>query len=150
MPSFDKRSLANLAKLHPKLQEIFKAAIKECSFEFLITDSQRGKIAQELAYRRGNSKVRFGQSAHNWQPSIAADIYPAPFATKLTKAESDRFVVLQLKVVKPIADRLGIPIRQGIDFNRNGILTDDNWDDLPHVELHPWREWAKKAKPFEG
>jgi len=37
-----------------------------------------------------------------------------------------------------------------MDWNMNGVITDEHFIDYPHVELHPWREWAKKSKPFEG
>lgn len=142
---FDNRSKRNLEKLHPLLQQIFNEAIN--IYPFIITDSQRGKVEQEIAFRKGNSKVRFGDSAHNWKPSIAADIWPSPF--NINEPVSS-FVKLQLSVILPIAHKLKIPIRQGIDFNRNGVLTDDRWDDLPHIELYPWREWASKCKPFYG
>jgi hypothetical protein len=46
--------------------------------------------------------------------------------------------------------KLGIKIRQGVDWNRNGNLTDDSWDDLPHVELHKWRDYAKNCELYRG
>jgi peptidoglycan L-alanyl-D-glutamate endopeptidase CwlK len=27
--------------------------------------------------------------------------------------------------------------------------TNDAWD-MPHFEMHPWRDWAKQSKLFEG
>ena len=145
MHTFSEASLDRLERAHPLLQKLMNAAILE--FDFLIADSQRGRKAQELAVKGGFSKVHFGNSAHNWSPALALDLYPAPFDPKTPVA---RFVDLQIKVIKPLAAKLGVPIRLGIDWNMNGDLTDDKWDDLPHIELHPWREFAKKAKPFEG
>ena len=49
MPRFSNRSLATRAKLHPHLQAIVDAAIKQ--FDFVILDATRGRIAQELAFR---------------------------------------------------------------------------------------------------
>jgi peptidoglycan L-alanyl-D-glutamate endopeptidase CwlK len=41
-----------------------------------------------------------------------------------------------------------IPLRWGGDWNFNGKTA--GLVDLPHYELHPWREWAKKSKLFGG
>lgn len=140
----DKRSLANLATLRPELQRLYTEVDKR--FKIVLTDGRRGRIAQTRAYNIGNSKVQFGKSAHNYTPSIAADAYPAPFNQK---EKVSRMIELY-KVIKQVALEMNIPIRQGADFNRDGDLTNDPWDDLPHTELHPWREWAKKSKLFEG
>lgn len=148
MNEFDAGSKARLAKAHPLLQKLMNEAIKKASFTIL--DSQRGRKAQEEAYRKGYSKVRFGSSAHNWNPAIALDLAPLPLSWENSAKNLDRWRVLQIDVIKPLAASLGIPIRQGIDWNRNGNLTDDGWDDLPHIELYPWREWAKKSTLFLG
>lgn len=142
MSTFDVGSRARLARAHPLLQKLMNAAIMK--YNFTIGDSQRGRVAQEKAFREGHSKVHFGSSAHNWSPAVALDIMPLPLSWSETKQNLDRWRVLQIEIIKPLAKELGIPIRQGIDWNMNGNLTDDRWDDLPHVELHPWRNWAKK------
>ena len=145
MPTFSAPDLERLKRLHPELQRLFLEAIKQTAFT--IRDTNRGRADQEKAFKGGFSKVHFGDSAHNWSPSVAADIYPLPIDFKNLAA----FKHLQIDVLKPLAAKLGIPIRQGIDWNGNGNLTDDKWDDLPHVELNPWREWAAKdCKPYEG
>ncbi len=143
MPKFSAASKKRLEGAHPLLQKLMNEAIKEA--DFVILDSQRGRADQEKAVKGGFSKVHYGDSAHNWNPSVALDIAPYP----INWNDAKRFTDLQIKVIKPIADRLGIPIRQGVDFNRNGNLTDDKWDDLPHIELHPWREFAKESEPFD-
>jgi peptidoglycan LD-endopeptidase CwlK len=140
----DKRSLANLATLRPELQKLYTEVDKRISI--VLTDGRRGRIAQTQAFRSGHSKVKFGDSAHNWTPSIACDAYPAPFDPKVSEAKMTKLA----KVIKQVADELKIPIRQGIDFDRDGNWKNDRWRDLPHTELFPWREWAKKSKLFEG
>lgn len=76
--------------------------------------------------------------------SLAADIYPLP----VDFGNIPAFTHLQIGILKPLAAKLNIPIRQGIDWNGNGILSDDKWDDLSHVELNPWREFAKHTKLY--
>ena len=144
MAEFDAGSKARLAMAHPLLQKLMNAAIQQSAF--VILDSQRGRAAQELAFKQKRTKVHFGSSAHNWSPSIALDIAPLPINWKNIKP----FMVLQMEIIGPLAKELGIPIRQGCDWNMDGKTTDEKFVDLPHVELHPWRSFAAKSKPFEG
>ena len=142
--SLDKNSAARLAKAHPLLQKLFNAVASKTPI--MILDSQRGRAAQELAFRQGHTKVHFGNSAHNWSPSVALDVVPLPLNWKDTAAFRNMIV----NFVVPIAKEMNIPIRVGADFNMDGKYGNDNFVDWPHVELHPWREFAKHSKPFEG
>lgn len=140
----DKRSLANLAVMRPELQKMYKEVDKR--FPIVLTDGRRGRIAQTKAFKSGHSKVRFGNSAHNYTPALAGDAYPFPFNPN----EKPQKMYALYEVVKQVAKELKIPIRQGADFNMDGNLKDDSFVDLPHTELHPWREWAKKSELYEG
>jgi len=143
MPVFSKASKAALKDCAPQLQLIANEAIKEIDFKVL--DSKRGRLAQEKAYAQGNSKAKFGQSAHNYVPAIAFDLFPAPYDWNNTAS----FVKLA-EVILRIAKAHGIPLRWGGDWNMDGNkTTSDNWD-KPHFELHPWRDHAKKSKLYEG
>lgn len=140
--SFSKASLASRKKLHPLLRDIVDEAIKEIDFKIL--DSTRGRAAQTKAFLQGNSKAPFGQSAHNYVPAIAMDLFPAPYDWNDTAA----FIKLS-KVIMRIAAKKGIKLRWGGDWNMDGDkTTSDNWD-KPHYELHPWREYAKQSKLYE-
>ena len=141
MAKFSAASMKARSQLHPLLRQLVDAAIEQMDFKIL--DATRGRLAQEKAFKSGNSKVRFGNSAHNYVPAIAMDLFPAPFDWDDKKS----FVKLQMEIIRPLAKKLNIPIRQGIDWNGDGNIS-DGWD-MPHVELHPWREWAKKSKLFE-
>jgi predicted DNA-binding protein (UPF0251 family) len=140
---FDATSAKRMAAAHPLLQKLLTAARQKIAFTIL--ESQRGKAAQEKAFNAGNSKAHFGQSAHNWSPAIAVDIAPIP----LDWNKREPFIALS-KVILPLAKEMKIPIRWGGDWNGNGILTDEKLSDLPHYELHPWREFAKDCKPYKG
>ncbi|MGR9384924.1 hypothetical protein [Rhizobium leguminosarum] len=141
MPSFGAASLAALSKCHPKLQAIANEAIKEIDFRVL--DATRGRDAQNKAFASGNSKARFGDSAHNYVPAIAYDLFPAPYDWNNRQAFIDLY-----RVFMRIAKKLGIPLRCGLDWNMDGNFS-DGWDG-GHYELHPWREWAKQSKLYEG
>lgn len=141
MPVFGAKSKANLANCHPLLRTLANEAIKEIDFKVL--DSTRGRDAQERAFAAGNSKAHFGQSAHNYVPAIAYDLFPAPYDWNNKQA----FIELY-HIIMPIAKRLKIPIRSGLDWNMDGNFK-DGWD-APHYELHKWQDWAKQSKLFEG
>jgi peptidoglycan L-alanyl-D-glutamate endopeptidase CwlK len=142
MPTFGSASLTSRAKLHPKLQLIVDEAIKEIDFKIL--DATRGRAAQEKAFRQGNTKAHFGDSAHNYVPAIAMDLFPAPYDWDNTKAFENLSVV-----ILRIAKEFSIPLRWGGDWNMDGSkTTSDSWD-KPHYELHPWRTWARQAKLYE-
>lgn len=142
MPTFGKASLTSRAKLHPKLKAIVDAAIKEIDFKIL--DSTRGRAAQEKAFKQGNTKAHFGQSAHNYVPAIAMDLFPAPYDWDNEKSFYDLS-----KVIMRIAKEQGTPIRFGGDWDMDGKMNTSGLIDLPHYELHPWRDWAKKSKLYE-
>lgn len=140
----NKSSAQNLSRAHPLLQKLFNEVASRIDIGIL--DSTRGRAAQELAFRKGNTKVRFGKSAHNYVPAIALDVYPAPLNWKSTKP----FIRLGQKFVLPLAREMKIPIRWGADWDMDSDLSDEDFVDMPHYELHPWRSYAAKAKLFEG
>lgn len=151
MPAFAAASLSILSKCHPKLQEIAHEAIKKIDFRVL--DSTRGRDAQERAFHAGKSKAHFGQSAHNWSPAIAFDLFPAPYDWNNRAAFKALYDVIgyynpQTGAGKGLAKEMKIPLRSGCDWNMDGSIS-DGWD-MPHYELHPWRTWAKSSKLFEG
>jgi len=143
MPYFSRRSKTALAAAHPLLQKLFSEVIKE--FDCVILESRRGKADQEKAFKSGNSRAHFGESAHNYTPAIALDVCPYPINWENRKA-----FIEQSKVVLRKAKELGIPIRWGGDWDGDGDMTDQTLMDLPHYELHPWRTYAKNSKLYRG
>lgn len=135
MASFSASSKKHLAGAHPLLQRLFNEVIKE--IDCTVLDSQRGKAEQEQAFRRGNSRAHFGQSPHNYAPSVSVDVVPYPLDWDDLKA----FRALA-KVVKAKAAALGIKVKHGATFK--GLA------DWPHWELDPWRSYAKQSKLYTG
>lgn len=143
MPTFGSRSLAILAKAHPKLQEVLLEAIGRTKQDFTVICSIRNKADQQAAFAAGNTKVQFPNSAHNQTPSCAVDVIPYPF-----KGWDDKNIHKELKaiasVILAVAKEKGVPIRWGADWNQNGRTDDEKFVDAPHFELHPWRSFAGK------
>lgn len=106
MPVFGTASKAALAKCHALLQDIANEAIKEIDFRVL--DATRGRDDQERAFATGKSKARFGQSAHNYVPAIAFDLFPAPYDWNNRQS----FISLS-KVILRLGKEKGVPLRWG-------------------------------------
>ena len=128
MPKFGSSSRRRLATCHEDLQEIFEEVVK--IFDCSVLCGHRGEEAQNEAYEKGNSKVKFPNGRHNASPSNAVDVTPYPVDWK----DLDRMNYFA-GIVKGIAHMKGIPIRWGGDWNDNTDLKDNNFDDLPHFEL---------------
>lgn len=145
---FGSRSKANLAQCHPALVQVATRALELSTQDFTVICGYRGKEDQEAAYRAGNTKVRYPNSAHNQTKngkprSCAIDVIPYPFTDwndpKMIEGWKRIYAAFE-----QASRELAIPIRWGGDFNRDGDkTTSDAWD-KPHFELHPWREWAAK------
>jgi peptidoglycan L-alanyl-D-glutamate endopeptidase CwlK len=135
MPKFGAASKRNLAEAHPLLQQLFNEVIKDANCTVL--DAQRGRKAQELAFAQGHSKAHFGDSAHNYVPAVALDVVPYPL--DWNDLASFRTLAAMVKIK---AKQLSIPIQWGGDWK--GLV------DMPHYELSPWRDWAKKSKLIKG
>ena len=134
MPRFSSRSLIALRQAHPKLQEVAYRAIER--HDFTVICGHRGRAEQEAAYRKGTSNARFGQSPHNFTPSLAIDIVPYPLDwddTAAFKKMGDVFM--------SCARELKIPVRWGADWDRDDRHSDESFLDWPHFELHPWRSF---------
>jgi peptidoglycan L-alanyl-D-glutamate endopeptidase CwlK len=127
MPKFSERSLERLNTCHPDLVKVMKAAIEKVDFTVLC--GHRGKIEQDIAFREGNSKLKFPQSKHNKTPSLAVDIAPYPIDWN----DIQRFKDLAV-VILDIAREEGVKLRWGGDWDNNP-LTKNNFNDFPHYEL---------------
>lgn len=115
-----KTSIARLSTCHPQLQKLFHEVSKRHACTVL--EGFRGKAAQETAKKSGKSKAGWGQSKHNFTPSLAVDAMPNPLNWSNIEAVKEFAAI-----VKEVAAELGIPIRWGGDFK--------NFFDGPHYEL---------------
>lgn len=120
MPSYSAKSKERLATAHPLLQDLFNEVIKHRDCAILY--GHRNKAEQEEAFNNGRSKAHWGQSFHNYSPSLAVDAMPWPINWEDLKGihEFAGFVL-------GIAAAKGIPIRWGGHFK--------SFFDGPHFEL---------------
>lgn len=134
MPKFGAESLKQLATLDPRLQRIYNEAIKE--IDFRITKGFRDKAEQEAAFLQGTTTLHWPHGNHNKKPSQAGDRLPFPIPKGWASNEGYiRRIFFIAGYIKAVADRLGIPIRQGVDWDGDGNFWEgDSWDS-PHDEL---------------
>lgn len=96
----------------------------------VIVCGHRGEQAQETAYRKGASKARFGQSAHNTLPAMAVDIAPSgPTGGIDWDVRGGAWHAL-LRIAREVALGEGTPV----DWKRSMFPGDEG-----HIELAGWR-----------
>lgn len=124
-----------LSTCDPRLQLIIKRASETSRVDFGVSCGNRSIEDQQKVFKEGKSDIDgiTELSKHNYLPSKAVDI----FGYVNGKADYSIPVMCYLAgVIQAIAFDLGIPIRQGLNWDGDGeILTDQPFDDLPHIEL---------------
>ncbi len=104
---------------------------KVCTISILV--GHRTQVEQDLAYARGTSKVRWPLSKHNSKPSRAMDICPAPVNLKSQSLREELTFIAG--AVRILALDMGLKVRWGGDWDKDGDLEDNTFDDLFHFEL---------------
>lgn len=128
MPKFSRRSAERLATCHLDLQRLCNDAIRYTDFSVLC--GHRGAEEQHKAYAQGRSKKQWPTSKHNREPSLAVDLAPYPIDWN----DMERFRLL-VGFLMWRASLLGIRIRSGLDWDMDGDMHDQRFNDGPHIEL---------------
>ena len=124
-----KRSIDNLGTCDTRLIRI--AYILADMFNFSVIWGHRNEEDQGTAFSKGMSEKQWPHSFHNSYPSKAFDIVPWP------EGYQDReLLCYQAGLVLGIAKSRAIPIRWGGDWNRNGRIRDERFQDLAHFEIY--------------
>jgi peptidoglycan L-alanyl-D-glutamate endopeptidase CwlK len=137
--AYSQTSKDRLESCHIDLQTIFYEVDEwqNCS----IFCGHRGEDAQNKAYLENKSQVKFPDSKHNSEPSMATD--SGPYFVDIRNTDwNDRIAfALYAGRVMQIADRLlregkiTHKLRWGGDWDGDGRNTDQKFHDLPHFEL---------------
>lgn len=93
----------------------------------------RGEQEQNEMFERGASTLRFPDSKHNYRPSMAVDLQPYP--RPLHEAKLWGALGYLAGRGHQVAEDIGITLRWGGDWNRDGDLTNQKFDDLFHWEI---------------
>lgn len=121
-------SAARLATCDLRLVAVFDHVLQivDCS----ILCGSRDEATQNQMFCDGKSTLRWPQSKYNQTPSRAIDAAPWPIDWQGRERLS-----LFAGIVLGVADAHGIRLRWGGDWDRDFTLTDNNFDDLVHLEL---------------
>jgi|TARA_R100000501_G_C2626822_1_gene120599 peptidoglycan L-alanyl-D-glutamate endopeptidase CwlK len=127
MPRFSNKSKSKLYTCHPEIVKVFEDVIKY--FDCTILEGHRGKKDQDLAYAKGNSKVKWPDGRHNKSPSNAVDAIPYPIDWE----DRERMTYFAGWVLAT-AKQMGFNFRWGGDWDKDTDLKDNKFDDLVHFE----------------
>ena len=132
MRTWGTRSQEVYDELDERLQRIV-TRVRDEVCDISLTEGYRSPSRQHELFKQGKSKIAWG-GKHNQTPSLAVDCQPYPFSKRKEKQWA------QLAYMAAHAIRIGIEegvvIRWGGDWNQNGDLTDQTWDDLFHLEIY--------------
>jgi peptidoglycan L-alanyl-D-glutamate endopeptidase CwlK len=132
MPEFGHRSKSKLDTLHPLLQKLLNEVVK--TLDITIVSGRRTAKEQDELYEKGYSKLKFPESKHNTSPSQAVDIAIWNKSKPRIRWEDRNQFIFMMGYVKGLADKLGIKIRMGGDWNGDMIFTESFFDPA-HIEL---------------
>ena len=140
MATFGNKSLRVINTLHVDLQYVLQEAIKSTYFDFSVIEGYRSGERQNELCASGESKARAGESAHNCTnedggaESMGVDIIPYPSGYK----DGQAMLLLAGHIIST-AERMGIDLTCGCDWDRDGMVLDTNFKDFWHFELTHWR-----------
>jgi peptidoglycan L-alanyl-D-glutamate endopeptidase CwlK len=130
--TWGKESKKQYDTIDPRLQRVLDRVCSEvCDIRILV--GNRNKEDQDLAYATGRSKVRWPNSKHNALPSLAVDITPTPVNFKSQSLREELSYIAG--ALTAIARQEGITVRWGGDWDQDGDLEDNSFDDLFHFEI---------------
>lgn len=124
MPKFGKRSRERLKGVDSRLVNVLNELIK--IMDVTVIEGLRTKERQEELLKQGATKTKFSKHIEG----KAVDIAPYPIDWK----DRDRFHYMG-GMIRGISQQLGIKIRWGGDWDSDGEVKDNNFDDLVHIEL---------------
>ena len=138
---FGRISSQRLSNCHKDLQVLMNRVIEVTDIDFGIACGYRSVKEQQELYNQGRNTsgviVTYvdginKKSKHNSLPSRAVDIY-AYVDGKATWDE--KYLYYLGGVINAVAKDLKISIRWGGNWDRDGSMDDQRFNDLPHFEL---------------
>ena len=124
MPHFGKKSKERLKGVDIKLQHILRQLIK--IMDVTIIEGLRTQKRQDELVAKGASKTKYSKHIKG----KAVDVAPYPIDWK----DRERFHYMG-GMLRGIAHELNINVRWGGDWDSDGEIKDNSFDDLVHIEL---------------
>ena len=124
MPHFGKRSKRRLKGIHPKLVSVLNELVK--IMDVTIIEGLRTEARQLELLAQGKSKTKYSKHLEG----KAVDLAPYPIDWE----DRDRFHYMG-GMIRGIAKQLNVSVRWGGDWDGDGEVKDNGFDDLVHVEI---------------
>ncbi len=124
MPHFGKRSKQRLKGVDTKLVNVLNELVK--IMDVTIIEGLRSQERQDELVAKGASKTRYSKHIEG----KAVDLAPYPIDWE----DRERFHYMG-GMVRGIAKQLGANVRWGGDWDSDGEIKDNSFDDLVHVEI---------------
>ena len=131
---FSARSIRRLHACHPDLIKLCHRVV--LGWDCTVLCGHRSEEEQERVFVEGWSTVRWPDSKHNAEPSLAVDLAPwhSEESPPIDWKNTERWRAFGGFVIG-VAFEMGIKIRWGGDWNGNWDFRDQRFIDLPHFEL---------------
>jgi peptidoglycan L-alanyl-D-glutamate endopeptidase CwlK len=135
----DQDSLNKLNTCHPDLITLIMEASKYLKLK--VIEGHRGMEEQNKAFNEGKSKLRWPDGKHNSLPSNAIDIAPL-INGKIEWNKASQFYytcgyILGIAEMLLAQGKIKHKIRYGGDWDRDGNISNQTFNDLVHIELIP-------------
>ena len=124
MPRFGRRSKERLKGVDAKLVNVLNELIK--IMDVTIIEGLRTEDRQDELVAQGKSKTKYSKHL----VGKAVDLAPYPIDWE----DRERFHYMG-GMVRGIGQQLGVNIRWGGDWDSDGEIKDNSFDDLVHVEI---------------
>tara|TARA_R110000824_G_scaffold399887_2_gene606239 strand:+ start:1158 stop:1538 length:381 start_codon:yes stop_codon:yes gene_type:complete len=124
MPRFGKKSKERLKGVNSKLINVLNELVK--IMDVTIIEGLRTEARQNELLAQGKSKTKYSKHLEG----KAVDLAPYPIDWK----DRERFHYMG-GMVRGIGKEMGVTIRWGGDWDSDGEIKDNGFDDLVHVEI---------------
>ena len=124
MPRFGKRSKERLKGVNAKLVNVLNQLIK--IMDVTIIEGLRTESRQNELVAQGKSKTKYSKHLEG----KAVDLAPYPIDWE----DRERFHYMG-GMIRGIGQQMGVDIRWGGDWDSDGEIKDNGFDDLVHVEI---------------
>jgi len=124
MPRFGRRSKERLKGVDAKLVNVANELIK--LMDVTVIEGLRSQERQNELVAQGKSKTKFGKHV----AGKALDLAPYPIDWE----DRERFHYMG-GLVRGIGHSLGVSVRWGGDWDSDGEIKDNSFDDLVHIEI---------------
>ena len=121
---FGKRSKQRLKGVNPKLVNVLNELIK--IMDVTIIEGLRTEARQNELLAQGKSKTKYSKHLEG----KAVDLAPYPIDWE----DRERFHYMG-GMIRGIGIKMGVDIRWGGDWDSDGEVKDNGFDDLVHVEI---------------